>query len=90
MTTGTLRFRRSTIGANSGSAMSSFASPCSSMKSIDSASSRVFRVFSTAPHIGTPKCASTMAGMLGSITATVSPTPMPRFLSAEANLRALW
>jgi hypothetical protein len=43
-----------------------------------SASSRVFSVLSTAPVIGTPKWASNIAGTFGSITATVSPTPMPR------------
>ena len=67
---------------------SSFAAPCSSMKRIASASSRVFSVFSTAPHIGTPKCASYICGVLESIAATVSPTPMPRFASAEARRRA--
>ena len=57
------------------------------MKAIASPSSRVFSVFSTAPVIATPKWASTIAGMLGSITATVSPTPMPRRESALASRR---
>ena len=45
------------------------------------------QVFSVAPDIGTPKCASNISGMLGSIAATVWPRPMPRFCSAEANRR---
>jgi hypothetical protein len=57
------------------------------MKAMASASSRVFRAFSTAPHIGTPKCASYMAGMFGSMTATVSPVPIPRRASADARRR---
>ena len=57
------------------------------MKAIASASSRVLSVLSTAPHIGTPKCASYIAGMFGAITATVSPLPMPRRASAEASRR---
>ncbi len=43
----------------------------------DAASSLVFRECSTALTIGTPKCASSMAGVLESITVTVSPLPMP-------------
>ena len=57
------------------------------MKAIASASRRVLSVFNTAPHIGTPKWASTIAGILGSIAATVSPTPMPRFVRAPASRR---
>jgi len=38
----------------------------------------MFSAFSTAPAIGTAKCASFMAGMFGSIAATVSPGPMLR------------
>ena len=57
------------------------------MKPIASASRRVLSVFKVAPVIGTPKCTSTIAGMFGSITATVSPTPMPRFASADARRR---
>ena len=57
------------------------------MKAIASASSRMLSALSTAPIIGTPKCASNIAGMLGSITATVSPLPMPRAASAEASRR---
>ena len=57
------------------------------MKAMPWASSRVFSVLSTAPHIGTPKWASNMAGVLGSIAATVSPGPMPRADSAAARRR---
>ena len=53
-----------------------------------SASSRVLSVLSTAPVIGTPKCASNIGGTLGSIAATVSPTPIPRLASAEPRRRA--
>ncbi len=49
------------------------------------ASSRVFRECSTALTIGTPKCASSMGGVLESMTLTVSPLPMPRLASAEAS-----
>ena len=44
----------STTGANSLSASSTLASPCSRMKAIEAASSRVLSAFSTAPAIGTP------------------------------------
>ena len=47
------------------------------MKAMASASSRVLRVLSTAPVIGTPKWASNIDGTLGSITATVSPCATP-------------
>ena len=47
------------------------------MKAIVSASSRVFSVFSTAPHIGTPKAASYIGGVFGAMTATVSFLPIP-------------
>ena len=57
------------------------------MKPIASASSLVLSVLSVAPVIGTPKCTSTIGGMLGSMTATVSPTPMPRLANAEARRR---
>jgi hypothetical protein len=57
------------------------------MKAIASASSRVFRVLTTAPTIGTPKCVSYISGVFASITATVSPTPMPRCANAEASRR---
>ena len=43
------------------------------MKAIVSASSRTLSAFSTAPHIGTPKCASTIAGVFGAMMATVWP-----------------
>ena len=45
-------------------------------------------LFSTAPAIATPKCASSIGGVFGSITATVSPGPTPRPVSAAASLRA--
>ena len=49
------------------------------------ASSRVFSECSTALTIGTPKCASSIGGVLDSMTVTVSPLPMPFFASAEAS-----
>ena len=49
------------------------------------ASSRVLSECSTAFTIGTPKCASSIGGVLDSITVTVSPLPMPRLASAEAS-----
>ena len=73
--------------ANSGSTMMALASPWSSMKATASGSSRVFSVFSTAPAMGTPKCASTIGGVLGSMAATVSFLPMPCFCSALASWR---
>ncbi len=72
---------------NSRSTMKTLASPWPSMKAIDSASSRVFSALSTQPAIGMPKCASTISGVLGSITATVSPRPRPRRTSACASFR---
>ena len=63
------------------------ACPWSSMKATVCASRRVFNAFNTAPLIGMPKCASTMGGVLGSITATVSPLPMPLRASALASWR---
>ena len=69
------------------SVTSTFASPCSSMNAIASASSRVLSVLSTPPVIGTPKCASIISGVLAAITATVSPTPIPRLASADASRR---
>jgi hypothetical protein len=80
----------SIVGENSLSVMSSLASPCSSMNAMASASSRVLSALRTAPHIGTPKCASYIAGTFGSMTATVSPGSMPRRASAEASFLALW
>ncbi len=47
-----------TVSEYSRSVSSTRAPPCCSMKAIVAASSRVFSAFSTAPHIGTPKCAS--------------------------------
>ena len=58
----------SIVGANSLSVISTFASPCSSMNAIASASSRVLSVLSTAPVIGTPKWASTISGVLAGMT----------------------
>ena len=49
------------------------------------ASSRVLIVFSTAPVIGTPKCASTISGVFAATTDTVSPQPTPRADNAEAS-----
>ena len=54
-----------------------------------SASSRTFRAFSTAPSIGTAKCASSVGGVLGAMTATTSPLPTPRWCRAEASRRHL-
>lgn len=55
------------------------------MKARAAASSRVFSALRTAPVIGTPKCASIICGVLDSITATVSPGPIPRLTRAEAS-----
>ncbi len=65
-------------GANSVSVSTTLASPWRRMNAISSASSRVLSALSTAPTMGTPKCASTRAGMLGAMTATVSPRPTPQ------------
>ena len=75
------------IGENSRSVISTFASPCSSMNAIASASSRVLSVFSTAPVIGTPKCASYIAGHVGQHGRDGVAAPMPRCASAEARRR---
>ena len=53
------------------------------MNASASASRRVLSVLRIAPLIGTPKCASTIGGVFGSIAATVSPLPMPASLNAE-------
>ena len=63
------------------------APPWSSWKAIEGASSRMLSAFSTAPAIGTAKCTSFMAGIFGSIAATVSPWPMPRPASQDAKRR---
>ena len=76
-----------TTPAYSGSSTSTRLSLWSSMKAMVAASSRVFRALSTAPAIGMPKCASTIAGVFGSITATVSFLTMPRPCSALASRR---
>lgn len=61
------------------------------MNSTDEMSSRVLIVLSTAPAIGTPKCASTIAGMFGSSAATVSPRATPACASALAScLARVW
>ncbi len=52
-----------------------------------SGSRRMFSAFSTAPAIGTPKCASNASGMFGAITATVSPRPTPAAAKAAASRR---
>ncbi len=75
-------------GENSRSVSSTFASPCRRMKAIAAASRRMLSAFRTAPAMGTPKCASTKAGTLGAMIATVSPRPIPRCASAEASRRA--
>ncbi len=70
---------------NSRSTISTLVSAWSSLKAITAASSRVFTECSTAFTIGTPKCASSIGGVLDSIAVTVSPLPMPRLASAEAS-----
>ncbi len=75
-------------GANSVSVMTILLSAWSSMKAMIAASSRVLIECSTAPVIGTPKCASSIAGVLCSMTETVSPLPIPSRERAEASLRA--
>jgi hypothetical protein len=57
------------------------------MKAIVGASRRMLSAFSTAPAIGTPKCASKTSGVFAPITATVSFLPMPRRRSALARRR---
>jgi hypothetical protein len=59
--------------------------PCWSEKAIAAASSRVLSGLSTAPSIGTAKCASTISGTFEARIATVSSRPMPRLCSAEAS-----
>ena len=49
---------------------SAFASPCWRVKASVAASRRVLSAFSTAPAMGTPKWASSIAGVFGSIAAT--------------------
>ncbi|MCY1374792.1 hypothetical protein D9M69_621550 [compost metagenome] len=49
-----------------------------------SASRRWLIALSTAPASGMPKWASSMAGVLGASTDTVSPGAMPRIASADA------
>ena len=51
------------------------------------ASSLVLSALMTPPVMGMPKWHSNISGMLGSMTATVSPLPMPRCASAEPSRR---
>ena len=51
------------------------------------ASSLVLIECRTALTIGTPKCASSIGGVLDSITETVSPLPIPCRASAEASFK---
>ena len=44
-------------------------------------------LFGIGTVIGTPKCASYMAGTFGNMAATVSPTPTPRCVKADARRR---
>ena len=74
-------------GAHSVSTSSTLASPCSRMKASEAGSRRVFKAFSTAPAMGMPKCASSIGGVLGHRTATVSPRPTPRPRRALASRR---
>ena len=87
MSCGTSASASVATAANSGSTNNTLVSACSSMKAKVLASKRVFKVLSTAPAIGTAKCASIMAGMLGSSVETVSFLPMPSFWSWLANWR---
>src|SRR5690606_12480885 len=77
-----------TTGVNSRSTISTLAPEWRSWNAIVAASSRVLIVLSTAPVIGTPKCASSIAGMFGSTTDTVSPSPTSRAASTDASRRA--
>ncbi len=54
---------------------------------MEGASSRMLSALSTAPAIGTAKCTSFIAGMFGSMAATVSPAPMPRLARYDAKRR---
>ena len=65
--------------------MSTFESAWSSWKATIAASSRVLSECSTALTIGTPKCASSIGGVLDSMTLTVSPLAIPFAASAEAS-----
>ena len=91
MSSGVVAWRKASalamVPLNSGSTITALASPWSSMKAMVSGSSRVFRALSTAPAMGTPKWASTMGGVLGSMTATVSFLPMPARCRALASWR---
>ena len=74
---------------NSRSVISTLVSAWSRVKAMIAASRRVFSVFSTAPAMGTPKWHSSMAGVLASMTVTVSFLPTPWAARALARRRAL-
>jgi hypothetical protein len=57
-----------------------------SEKAIVAASNRVFKGLSTAPIIGTAKCASIISGILGAMIATVSRRLTPSRVKADASL----
>ena len=82
-----MRNARSITSENSGSTITTLASAWLRMKAIASASSRVLMALSTAPHIGMPKCASNISGMLVAMIDTVSPLPIPRLARALASRR---
>ena len=75
------------VGENSRSVSSTRASPCCRMKAMVAASRRMLRAQRTAPAMGTPKWASTMAGVLGAMMATVWPRWTPWRVRAEARRR---
>mmetsp|Transcript_34430 Transcript_34430/g.87017 ORF Transcript_34430/g.87017 Transcript_34430/m.87017 type:complete len:208 (-) Transcript_34430:146-769(-) len=86
-------FRASDIvAANSLSTTTTLASEWWRMKPIDAGSSLVLSALITAPAMGMPQCASSISGVLLSMTATVSPrcTPLPiRALASCLLLRAV-
>ena len=71
-----------TNGAYSASTIKTLAFPCMSEKAIFAASRRVFSGLSTAPSIGTAKCASIISGMFDAMIATVSSRLTPSCASA--------
>ena len=84
---GSMRSARRTTGANSRSTSNALASPWAKMKATVSASRRMLSGHSTAPSNGTPKCASTIAGVFGAMMATVCPRWTPCRARAEARRR---
>ena len=74
-----------TVSLYSLSVNKTLVSACSRMKAIALASSLTFSALSTAPVIGTPKCASNVSGVLAPMNDTVSPLPMPIFCKADAS-----